>query len=140
MVAVGPEKTAILGLARAMMISPMRSPKPGQAELGVIGVLKLDLLQFVGNLLRAVALPVLAGCGFVTSLEKTAGLLGAHDNSDRARFPALFSVNLIRRNQIDFASSNPDLDRPADFGVIRLRAIVEALITLDRFIAVENAV
>src|SRR6266852_5339972 len=101
---------------------------------------KRDLFQFVRDLLRPVALPIFVCRGIVAALEKTAGFLGAHDDGHRAFFAALLGVNLIGRNKIDIAWTDLDVHRLAYFRMVGLGPIVDALITLDGFGPIKNAI
>lgn len=100
-VAVDPEKTAILGF-EGSRVSAIFFPARGRFPAA-------RLVHLIGNLDRARALPISLVDRIVSPLEKRSGFLGAHDDRHRALLSALFHVNLPGTDEIHISGSDAKL-------------------------------
>src|SRR5262245_60416983 len=98
------------------------------------------LFQFVGDLLRSVALPVFFRRWIIATLQETTCFLCANDDRYCAFLATFLGVDFIRRNQIYLSGTHFHVHCLAYFGVVGLGAIIQPFVALDRFVSIQHTV
>src|SRR5262249_32764788 len=96
------------------------------------------LLQFVGDRLRSIALPVFFRRRIIATLQETTRFLRANDDRYRAFLATFLGMDFIRRNQIYFSGTHFHVNGLAYLRVVGFGAIVQPFVALDGFVSFQH--
>ena len=118
-----------------------RRPPSNSGREGLVPVSASSRGQFVGNLRGAHLIDHRFGYGIETELDiRSAQLLAAQDDRDRAYRTALLGMDVMRRHDVDLALRTGGDGRHLHFGIAWLASIIDAVIALQALCPIEDAI
>src|SRR5262249_6984757 len=101
---------------------------------------ELALFQFVGDLLRSIALPVFFRRWIIATLQVTTRLLRPNDDRYRAFLATFLGMDFIRRDQIYLSGTHFHVNRLAYLRVVGFGPIIQPFVALDGLASIQHPV
>src|SRR5262249_7054996 len=117
------------GVYRQLLILP-RLPQRGLEVRCYHQDRELALFQFVGDLLRSIALPVFFRRRIIATLQETTRFLRANDDRYRAFLATFLGTDFIRRHRLDLSCTRFHVNGVSYLRVVGFGAIVLSFFAL----------
>src|SRR5262249_12090629 len=101
---------------------------------------ELALFQFVGDLLRSVALPVFFRRWIIATLQETTCFLCANDDRYRTFLATFLCMDFIRRNQIYLSGTHFYINCLPYFATVGFAAIIHPFVALDGLVSIQHTI